>query len=45
MKVYIIFNAYTEKIEHVFAQWKDADDMLESLDYKDRFIEEHEVIE
>jgi hypothetical protein len=46
MKVYILYNAHTEKIECVFKQWKDADDMLKSLEgTKDIFIEEHEVIE
>jgi hypothetical protein len=46
MKVYILFNAYSEKIECVFKNWKDADDMLKSFKgSKDIFIEEHEVIE
>lgn len=46
MKVYILSNAHSEQIEHVFKQWKDADDMLKSMKgTKDIFIEEHEVIE
>ena len=45
MKVYIVFNPFSEEIEEVFALEKDADDMIKSHGLTDRLIIEREVIE
>ena len=45
MKVYIIYNSFTQQIEKVFTNWKDANDLLVNFPHKGKFIEEHEVVE
>ena len=46
MKVYLIFNADSQQIEHIFKSWEDANKMRNSMKKTGRiFIEEHEVIE